>query len=200
MRRPRLRMIVFIATGLAAIAVTSAAAGIPGGDGTVEACVGNDARTSRTGLFGPQVTLDREGTLRAVDAEAGEECRSDEQPLAFNVEGRPGEPGPQGPQGEPGPATLGQAHIVQREEFLEAGERIDMTVPCELNQDVALGGGYTVTPEPESRNVEVRISRPHGETEPIGWLVSARSHNTAGTPGVTLIGHAICAPIGTPAD
>jgi hypothetical protein len=70
---------------------------IPGGDGAVSGCVAKNARTSKTGLLGPNVTLDRQGTLRAIDAEAGQECSADEQPLTFNVQGQKGDPGPPGP-------------------------------------------------------------------------------------------------------
>jgi hypothetical protein len=95
--------------GIAALALGGgvASAAIPSGDGTLTACAAKTNRTSGTGLLGPQVTLDRQGTLRAIDTETGQHCRPDEQPLSWNIKGQPGDPGPTGPagpQGPPGPA------------------------------------------------------------------------------------------------
>jgi hypothetical protein len=92
---------------LALAAIGTAVAAIPGEDGVVQACVAEDERSSRTGLLGPRVTLDREGALRAVDAEEGQTCADDEQPLSFNVKGEQGEPGEPGPAGPPGPGVGG---------------------------------------------------------------------------------------------
>jgi hypothetical protein len=77
-RRALAAAVAVVSLGAAATAV----AAIPDADGKVDACIAKANRTSATGLLGPEVTLDRRGTLRAIDAAAGEECRSDEQPLA----------------------------------------------------------------------------------------------------------------------
>jgi hypothetical protein len=99
------------AGALALAAIGTAVAAIPGDDGIVAACIAEDERSSRTGLLGPRVTLDREGALRAVDAETGEACADDEQPLSFNVKGEQGEPGEPGPVGPPGPGVGGSIAV-----------------------------------------------------------------------------------------
>lgn len=62
-----------------------ALATIPAGDGVIAACLG-------TG-----------GSLRVIDAEAGETCRRNETLLTWNEQGVPGPVGPEGPQGPVGP-------------------------------------------------------------------------------------------------
>ncbi|MGH9163815.1 MAG: hypothetical protein ACRD2X_28015 [Vicinamibacteraceae bacterium] len=93
---------------IAAATIASAVAQIPTPDGRVDGCIAVANRTSRTGLLGPNVTLDRQGTLRAIDTEAGEQCSDDEQAVTFNVKGAPGDRGPQGPPGSTGlPGAIG---------------------------------------------------------------------------------------------
>jgi hypothetical protein len=73
-----------LALFLAASGGVAVAAGvIPAGDGTVQACYGN-----------------QNGHLRAVPSTT--ECRPNETPLSWNQQGPKGDRGDQGPQGEPG--------------------------------------------------------------------------------------------------
>jgi hypothetical protein len=100
------RRLGVVALGTVAVgaAATTAIAAIPGGDGQVHACVAKANRTSTTGLLGPVVTLDRAGSIRAIDADAGQACASDEAPLTFNFKGQKGDTGPAGPTGPTGAA------------------------------------------------------------------------------------------------
>lgn len=94
------------ATVLAAVGVVSVATGaIPSGDGTINACYGND------------------GSVRVIDKEAGKSCPKNWTPLSWSqrgLQGPPGEPGapgedgtdgqdgaagPSGPKGDPGVST-----------------------------------------------------------------------------------------------
>jgi len=68
---------------LIATAITFAA--IPASDGTIHGCY--RAQT---------------GELRVIDTQRNEQCRANEQPLNWNVNGVPGVQGPPGPKGEPG--------------------------------------------------------------------------------------------------
>jgi hypothetical protein len=97
--------------GVAALALGGgvASAALPSGDGTIIACAAKTDRVSGTGLLGPKVTLDRQGTLRAIDSAAGQQCQTDEQPLSWNVKGQPGDPGPAGLTGLTGPQGLAGA-------------------------------------------------------------------------------------------
>lgn len=108
MRKHWLRSVTIIIAAVTTVAIvvatiTSAVASIPAADGRVDGCFAVTDRTSGTGLLGPIVTLDRQGTLRAIDTEAGEQCGDDEQALTFNAKGEQGDPGPQGPPGAVGP-------------------------------------------------------------------------------------------------
>ena len=81
----------------AALAGGIALAGIPGGSGLISACYG-EAR----------------GGVRIVDAEAGDQCRGNESPLAWNQRGERGEKGDRGgvgPQGPPGQTVRGYRTI-----------------------------------------------------------------------------------------
>ena len=101
-------VVAVVAGGIATVR-----ASIPGAGGQVTVCVARDARTTRTGLLGPLVALDRKGALRAIDAENGAACASDEDQVTLNVQGaqgaagEPGLPGPPGPQGPVGPVGPG---------------------------------------------------------------------------------------------
>jgi hypothetical protein len=88
------RRIALWGGAIALVGATAVATGaIPNPDGSVDACIAKADRSSKTGLLGPTVTLDRRGTLRAIDTAAGQECAADEQPLSWNVKGEQGDPG-----------------------------------------------------------------------------------------------------------
>jgi hypothetical protein len=79
----------------------SLVASIPSSTGTISACVARSARQRN-----PAFTLDRKGTMRAIDVQAGERCAADEQLVEFNVKGPAGPRGPEGPPGPQGPPGL----------------------------------------------------------------------------------------------
>lgn len=74
------RKLILLASALVtAVAVAGVSyASIPGSDGVITAC------------------KDAKGTLRVIDAEAGQTCSSNQQPLSWNQQGQPG------PAGAPG--------------------------------------------------------------------------------------------------
>jgi hypothetical protein len=133
-------------------AAATAVAAIPDSDGKVGACIAKANRTSATGLLGPEVTLDRRGTLRAIDTAAGEECRSDEQVLAFNVKGQKGdkgdtgsqgEQGPPGPEGPRGPAGVSGRQVVTESSANNSGDSKVVLVRCPDSKSV-VGTGYKI--------------------------------------------------------
>lgn len=78
--------VALVVVGTGAVAV----AAVPSADGTINAC--------RSTLF---------GTLRVIDAEAGQQCRNGERPLNWSQQGPQGPAGPageKGDRGEPGPS------------------------------------------------------------------------------------------------
>lgn len=94
----RLKTIVLVAaTALAATAVGVGYAAIPSANGTITAC------------------RDTKGSLKVIDAEAGQTCNANQQSLTWNQQGPAGPEGPQGPsaihaattsaQGPPNPSS-----------------------------------------------------------------------------------------------
>jgi len=79
------RIALIVSVLVAALAGASYAA-IPATDGTISAC------------------RDQKGTLKVIDAEAGQTCSGSQQPLAWNQQG------PTGPEGPPGPAGTARAY------------------------------------------------------------------------------------------
>jgi hypothetical protein len=197
------RALVAAAAVFTLTAAATAVAAIPDSDGKVDACIAKADRTSATGLLGPTVTLDRRGTLRAVDSAAGEQCRSDEQPLAFNVKGQKGDTGPQGergpegPQGPAGPAGLAGYQVVTAESEMGSTGSRTVVASCPPEKRV-IGTGYKiktihafedvlvsqvdptywseVTPEP-GRNVFI-LAQEVRETDDqwalVGWAICAK--------------------------
>jgi hypothetical protein len=94
-------------------------AAIPDADGPVHACY-----ATSSGLLPVAHT---KGELRAVDA--GEACRSYEQPIVWNQTGPEGpagpqgEPGPVGPQGDQGPAGPSDVYIARQTDTVITGYR-----------------------------------------------------------------------------
>jgi hypothetical protein len=77
--------------GLALVAVLAAAgvgyAAVPSADGVIHGCIGTNPA----------------GSLRVVDAEAGDKCRTNERELTWNQQGPKGDKGDTGPAGPAGP-------------------------------------------------------------------------------------------------
>jgi len=86
LRRRSVRLL--LVTAVLLVAVTGIAyAVIPGTDGVISAC------------------MDKQGNLRVIDVQAGEACKNNETPLAWNQtgpQGPRGDTGPQGPKGDKG--------------------------------------------------------------------------------------------------
>jgi hypothetical protein len=82
------KRILSVAAALLTVGAGVSYAAIPSSDGVISAC------------------KDGQGRLKVIDAEAGQECPSNQQLLAWNQQG------PAGPQGPPGPASsVGRLHI-----------------------------------------------------------------------------------------
>jgi hypothetical protein len=73
------KALLILAALLVVVAGGIAYAAIPGADGTISGCY----KTS-------------DGTLRVIDAEAGQTCKANETPIAWSQTGPPGPPGPPG--------------------------------------------------------------------------------------------------------
>lgn len=87
-RSGRTALVMLATASLLATGMVGAVADVPGADGTISTC------------------YDHKGTLRVVDADAGEGCDDTETALSFNQQGPQGETGPageSGPAGEQGP-------------------------------------------------------------------------------------------------
>lgn len=114
-----------IAAVLIGIAGVSYAA-IPGSNGVISAC------------------KDPKGSLRVIDAEAGQACSGNQQPLSWNQQGPQGPPGPTGPAGPPGESSI------RDYEWLFANSPLDSTSPkahivsCPYPKRAVGGGGLAV--------------------------------------------------------
>jgi collagen triple helix repeat protein len=80
--------LITIVAALGLLAAGVAYAGIPGANGTISAC------------------KDNKGVLKVIDAEAGQNCANNQQPLTWNQQGPAGPPGVAGPEGPAGPQGL----------------------------------------------------------------------------------------------
>ncbi len=91
-RRPMKVAAIAAGVMIAGSAVTTVAvAAVPGTDGMISGC-----------------RVLSSGVLRVIDAEAGEQCRTGEQPLDWNQQGVPG---PTGETGAPGPSGVSRTHV-----------------------------------------------------------------------------------------
>jgi hypothetical protein len=178
--------LVTVTTVAAAAVATTALAAIPAGDGQVHACVAKAARTSPTGVLGPTVTLDRAGTLRAIDADHGQTCASDEQPLTFNVQGAKGDTGPPGP---PGNSTVANAVVVTHNATGHDDVVDDEACPT---GDVATGGGldYAIGTGGAQRETSAPSLSPSGT--PVGWRGQVLSADSGAF--ITMDVYVICVP------
>jgi hypothetical protein len=113
MRKPLL-----ILFALLVVAGGVAYAAIPGADGTISGCYR---------------TID--GTLRVIDAEAGQTCRSGEKPITWSQTGPPGPPGEPGEPGE----TLRWTTRFDRMGIKPGLSAMDIVCPSGY---VAIGGGW----------------------------------------------------------
>jgi hypothetical protein len=133
-----LRKLIALAALAVAVAAISglAYAAIPGADGVISAC-----RDSR-------------GALKVIDAEAGQSCGSNQQPLIWNQQG------PQGPAGPPGASGVsGWQYVVSPGRDIQPGSAGGSNVDCPVGKK-ALGGGVSQS----FADAEFRVS----ETAPAG--------------------------------
>lgn len=93
-RRRRAAIGAVTAAAAAVLAGGIALAGIPGSSGVIDACYGEVSRL-----------------VRIIDAEAGEQCRDNENPLAWSQQGVKGDKGDRGPQGPAGETLVGYRTI-----------------------------------------------------------------------------------------
>jgi hypothetical protein len=130
--RFRRRAVLVAVAAILVLAGGIAYAAIPGANGTITGC------------------YKANGSLRVIDAEAGQTCTSSEQQLTWNQTGPQGPEGPQGPTGPPGPSgALGDLFHSQRADTIDnyAGQDIVLqmgSLPAgsySLDLTVAASGG-----------------------------------------------------------
>jgi hypothetical protein len=105
-------VVVALAVGIAGVSY----AAVPGSNGTISAC------------------KDSKGTLKVIDAEAGQTCSANQQPLTWNQQG------PAGTQGAPG--VSGREVVVAETGLSSEGKAY--TAHCPVGK-APLGGGAWVT-------------------------------------------------------
>jgi hypothetical protein len=121
MKRRLVVAVVAAAVVLAGGAV--ALASIPDAQGVIHACRNT-----------------KDGSLRVIDADAGQTCGKDEAALNWN------QTGPQGPAGEPG---LGGVHVVIHDEPWDGGfAQNDVTVNCPPGETALSATAAVVAPGP----------------------------------------------------
>ena len=127
-------------------------------------------RTSDGLLTGPK------GSLRVIDKQAGENCRTGETTMSWNQQGPKGDPGPQGiqglqgPQGPAGPAgtvATGQVFFESNDEVLDIHQVAENIVTLRLPPGSYVVEGRVVlyASAPIADNFGVSIVCRLGETE-----------------------------------
>lgn len=130
--RRRLLLPALIATVLAATTVTALAAIPNTSTGVIDGCSKSGGAPS--GLLTPS-----KGSLRVIDSEAGERCRSGETPIQWNQQGRKGDPGQPGPAGRDGVS----GYEVVSADHLSSGIGLQtFTAQCPTGK-LATGGGFS---------------------------------------------------------
>lgn len=164
MNRRAFLLAVLLVLGTGAVAL----AAIPSADGTIHGC-----RDNRT------------GTLRVIDAEAGQTCTSRETALTWN------QTGPVGPAGPPGPAGVSGYEIVSAIADVPARGAGQAQPTCPAGK-VVLGGGFELSSAPYVFNLTVQSSKPQFNGAVYSWLVGV--HNENDVPrGIEA--YAICATV-----
>jgi hypothetical protein len=110
------RFIIGLVAGAVLATTAAAVASIPSSDGVFTACVKSD------------------GTLRLIDAEAGDTCKASEQTVTWN------QTGPQGPPG------VSEAEVITEEFEVPANSSEDGQATCPAGKK-AISGGF------DTRNV-----------------------------------------------
>ena len=154
-----------LAVAIAAIAGVGYAA-IPGSNGVISAC------------------KDSKGALKVIDAEAGQTCNANQQPLSWNQEG------PAGPQGAPG---LSGREVVQAESGFSSTSTKSQHAFCPAGK-MSIGGGAFVTNLDGNIRDEAALSRSMPGGTPSGWGASAfEPVETAAS--WKLVVYAVCASV-----
>jgi hypothetical protein len=201
-----------VATGVAlAVVVTGSAvrASIPdSGTGVISGCY-----------------RDANGSLRVIDAEAGQTCGSSETPLIWNQLGPPGPEGPQGPAGPQGPqgpagpdgppgptgppgpqgpqgpaGQIDTAGVASDAEFPPGLHRRQVTCPAGFE---ATGGGYQVNGFPADspyfpwvKGSGLDLNTEDPLNHPTTWYIEVSNGSTTGTVHVRLFAMCLKIPSG----
>ena len=159
---------------LLAVAAGVAYAGIPAANGTITAC------------------RDAKGVLKAIDAESGATCATNQQHLTWNQQGpagpqgTAGEPGPageQGPVGLQGPAGVSGLQQTFATSGYSTGSTKLVTAACPAGKK-AIGGSLQAT----GSSVTLLSSAATGSFA--AWTVHARAESSTATWQLTVA--AIC--------
>jgi hypothetical protein len=155
---------------IAALAVTVAALGgvgyaaIPGSNGAISAC------------------KDSKGTLKVIDAEAGQTCGPNQQPLGWNQQGPQGPAGPQGSLGISGWELIDWSTI-----SLETPSVKIARAECPAGKKPLGGGGSAA-----SSSVVPYMSHPSGNS---GWYFGVRELTPVDNASYTPNAYVICATV-----
>ncbi len=143
-----------LALFLAASGGVAVAAGvIPAGDGTVQACYGN-----------------QNGHLRAVPSTT--ECRPNETPLSWNQQGPKGDTGPPGADG-PTNVTIRKGPRVESPNLL-SNPLVTAIVRCEPGERATGGGGAFDNVNQFTKSIPIS-DQPDGLGTPTGWKVETQA-------------------------
>lgn len=178
----RTLVIAFIALA-AVVAGSFAYAAIPSTNGVISAC------------------KDAKGSLKVIDAEAGQACSGNQQLLTWNEQGPAGPPGPagpSGPKGDTGPAgTTGPAgpagadgvggyQVVAQTTATNSNSTKFINVSCPSGKKPVGGGGWLFITD---GNGPVGLTASH--PDPSSWRVVAKEFAPT-TAEWWLTGYAVC--------
>lgn len=182
-----MKRIAFVLAGLLVLASGAVAlAAIPSADGTIHGCRKNS-----------------NGTLRVIDAEAGQTCQAGETALTWNQRGPAGPPGPAGPsgpvgpQGPPGVGVAGY-QFIETSVNVPAGysdpNGLTVNVSCPQGLEATGGGGYPPTSQSPEAIWVLDGSLPNlSQGRVLGWVAHFRNLGSAPNTSGTALGFAICA-------
>lgn len=160
------RKLILIGAATVAVATVTGVgyAAIPGSDGTISAC------------------KDSKGALKVIDAEAGQTCTGNQQPLEWNQQGQPG------PQGPTGPSGTAKAYASVVIDHIDPNLSMNVTAANFVpDGNRYCFGGFEFTP----RNVMVTLGHPVGGTGapvPRVWLGHAADDQCPPGPDQVAIG------------
>jgi hypothetical protein len=164
------RTAVVVAAFLVLASGAVALAAIPSADGTITGCRKNS-----------------NGTIRVIDAEAGQQCQAGETALTWNQTGPQGPAGQPGPQGPPGQNGISGYELVRIVGTVGGDGTATSSLECPEGKVAFGGGGGSADLDFKLSYSMPSVKEFNGILTAIGWLAGGR-----GTPGTTFQLWAIC--------